>query len=76
MVSLFISYALNQCSIGDVTETFDMTFDGEVVVNVSEAVRVDKSNHKPYKMFWIEVKPNRRMDEFLADIKSSGSARL
>jgi len=76
MVSLYISYALNQCSIADVTETFDMTFDGEVVVDVSEAVRVDKSTHRPFKMFWIEVQPNRRMDEFLADIKSSGSARL
>jgi hypothetical protein len=76
MVSLFISYALNQCSIASVTETFDMTFDGDVVEKVSEATRVDNATHKPFKMFWVEVCPNRRMNEFLADIKSHGSSRL
>jgi hypothetical protein len=76
MVSLFISYALNQCSIASVTETFDMTFDGDVVEKVSEVTKVDNATHKPFKMFWIEVSPNRRMNEFLADIKAHGSSRL
>ena len=76
MVSLFISYALNQCSIATITETFDMTFDGDVVEKVSEVTKVDNATHKPFKMFWIEVSPNRRMNEFLADIKAHGSSRL
>ena len=76
MNSLFINYALGSCKINDVSDTFNWTFDDDVVVKISEATRVDKSTHKPFKMFWIEVNPNRRLVSFLEEIKSNGRARL
>lgn len=76
MVSLFISYALGQCTAEEITENFNMTFDDDVITKVSEKTQVDKTTHKPFKMFWIEVIPNRRMVSFLDEIKTNGSARL
>lgn len=76
MASLYISYALNHCSVEYVEDTFNMTFDGDVVQKVTEAIRVDNTTHKPFKMFWIDVLPNRRMKEFLDDINENGCSRL
>ena len=75
-MSLYISYDRNQFSVEYVADTFNMTFDGNVVKKVTEAIRVDNTTHKPFKMFWIEVLPNRRMKEFLDDINENGCSRL
>jgi len=76
MESLFISYALGHCTAEDITENFNMTFDDDVVVKISEKTQVDTTTHKPFKMFWVEVNPNRRMASFLDEIKTNGYARL
>jgi hypothetical protein len=76
MDSLFISYALGHYTAEYVTDTFNMTFDGDVVAKISETTRVDTKTHKPFKMFWIEINPNRRMVSFLDEIKTNGWARL
>ena len=62
---ILYSYALN-FSAEYVEYTFNMTFDGVVVKKVTDTMY----------MFCIEIEPNRRMKEFLEEIKEYGCSRL
>jgi len=76
MAELFISYAMNQCTTESVTSVFNSVFDEDVVVKVAEAIRKDKTTGRPFKMFWITIKLNQRVNLFIKEIKDVGHASI
>lgn len=74
MAELFISYAMHHCTISDVTDTFNSVFEEDVVVKVSDATRKDKTTGRPFKMFWITLTLNDRVNRFIKEINDFGEA--
>jgi len=76
MAELFISYAMKQCTTESVTYAFNSVFDEDVVVKVAEAIRKDNTTGRQFKMFWITVKLNQRVNLFIKEITDVGHASI
>lgn len=76
MTELFISYAMNHCTTESVTSALNSVFDEDVVVKVAEAIRKDNTTGRQFKMFWITIKLNQRVNLFIKEIKDVGHASI
>ena len=76
MAELFISYAMYHCTTESVTSALNSVFDEDVVVKVAEAIRKDNTTGRQFKMFWITIKLNQRVNLFIKEIKDVGHASI
>ena len=87
MSVLLIKYAMNYCTVDQVTEVFNEIFDKDIVEFVKELVQTDRYSHKQYKMFFIHFKKNRigtvfnlvecnARDEFIARLEKTKTVNI
>jgi len=76
-VKFFISYTLGHVTTEMVKEVFDTVFDNEVT-QIMELERKDRNTGKPFKLFWVTLKPARHSAAwpFVDEIEKFGKASL